>query len=167
MKEKLRKPIGELVTGRDPDEVTLKLKKLIEEINPPMVVAVGDYVSSKLHEHNVNVDIYVIDGRIERVKKSIDLVHFKNVYETVNEAGTISSSSAEKLHELIHSPEMWPAVLKIDGEEDLLGLAAILSAPDNAVVVYGQPKRGAVLVRVNKSVREKMIKIIHEASIAK
>lgn len=162
MKEKLRKPIGELVTGRDPDEVTVKLKKLIEETDPPIVVAVGDYVSSKLHEHNVNVDIYIIDGKIERVEKSIDLVRFKNVYEAVNEAGTISPPAAEKLHELIHSPEMWPAVLKIDGEEDLLGLAAILSAPDNTVVVYGQPKIGAVLVRVNEDVRERMIKILHE-----
>lgn len=165
MKERLRKPIGELVTGRDPDEVTFTLKKLIEEANPPLVVAVGDYVSSKLRQHDVRVDIFVIDGKIERVEKPADLLHIKGVHivEAVNEAGTISPSSAEKLHELMHSFEVWPAILKIDGEEDLIGLAAILSAPDNTVIVYGQPKKGAVLVRVSEAIREEMVEIIHGA----
>lgn len=163
MKNKLREPIGELVTGRDPDEVTEKLKQLIKNIEPFMVIAVGDFVSNKLHEHNVKVDIYIVDGKIERAEKPTRLPSLENIVESVNEAGTISPSSAEKLHELIHSPESWPVILKIDGEEDLLALAAILSSPENTVVVYGQPKKGAVIVRVDNRVKEKMVEIIRQA----
>ncbi len=160
MKERLREPIGELVTGGDPDEVTERLKKTIEEIKPPIVIAVGDYVSSKLHKHDVKVDIYIVDGKIERIGKPVEPVNLENIVESINEAGTISPSSSEKLHELIHSPEAWPIILKINGEEDLLALSAILSSPDNSVIVYGQPKKGAVLVRVDESIRRKMINII-------
>ncbi|MEM3398300.1 MAG: DUF359 domain-containing protein [Nitrososphaerota archaeon] len=165
MKNRLREPIGELVTGRDPDEVTRRLKQLIEDIKPPVVIAVGDYVSNKLYQHNIKVDIYVVDGRIERIEKPIHLTTLENVVESVNEAGTISPSSAEKLHQLIHSPESWPIVLKVKGEEDLLALAAILSSPENSVIVYGQPKKGAVLVRVNDQVRNKMVEIIRQSGI--
>ncbi|MCS7125746.1 MAG: DUF359 domain-containing protein [Aigarchaeota archaeon] len=163
MKEKVREPIGELIRGEDPDEVTLKLGKLIKEYNPPIVVAVGDYISSKLYQHKIRVDVYVIDGKIERVEKTSEIVGLMKVVETVNDAGTISPQSAEKLHSLIHSPEDWPIILKIDGEEDLLGLAAILSSPKNAIVVYGQPKKGAVLVRVSDDVKKKIIEIIGES----
>jgi len=162
MKENLREPIGELVTGRDHDEVTLRLKRMIEGIKPPIVIAVGDYISSKLYQHNVKVDIYIIDGKIERIEKPVDLVFLENIVESINEPGTISPSSARILHELIHSPEAWPIILKIDGEEDLLALSAILSSPDNSVVVYGQPKKGAVLVRVDEPIRRKMINIIQK-----
>jgi len=160
MKERLREPIGELVTGRDPDEVTERLKKIIEEIKPPIVIAVGDYISSKLHQHNVKVDIYIVDGKVERIEKPIELVNLENIVESINEAGTISPSSSEKLHELIHSPEAWPIIFKVNGEEDLLALSAILSSPDNAVIVYGQPKKGAVLVKLDESIRRKMINIL-------
>lgn len=163
MKNRLREPIGELVTGRDSDEVTRRLKQLIENIKPPIVIAVGDYVSNKLYQHNVKVDIYIIDGKIERIEKPIHLPNLENIVEAVNEAGTITPSSAEKLHELIHSPESWPVVLKIDGEEDLLALAALLSSPENSVIVYGQPKKGAVLVRVDDCVKRKMLKIIRQS----
>jgi uncharacterized protein (UPF0218 family) len=37
----------------------------------------------------------------------------------------------------------------VDGEEDLLTLVAVLYAPENAVVVYGQPYEGIVLVKVS------------------
>ena len=36
----------------------------------------------------------------------------------------------------------------VDGEEDLLALVAVLYAPQNSFVVYGQPHCGIVFVKV-------------------
>jgi uncharacterized protein (UPF0218 family) len=41
----------------------------------------------------------------------------------------------------------------VDGEEDLLTLAAVLFAPDKAFVVYGQPHEGVVVVKVTEEKR--------------
>jgi len=48
----------------------------------------------------------------------------------------------------------------VDGEEDLLTLVTVLSAPDDALVVYGQPHKGIVVVKVTKETREKMHRIM-------
>ncbi len=44
-------------------------------------------------------------------------------------------------------------ILLVDGEEDLLTLVAVLYAPENALVVYGQPNQGIVVVRVTSKKR--------------
>ena len=36
----------------------------------------------------------------------------------------------------------------VDGEEDLLTLIAVLYAPENSFVIYGQPHSGIVVVKV-------------------
>jgi uncharacterized protein (UPF0218 family) len=48
----------------------------------------------------------------------------------------------------------------VDGEEDLLTLVAVLSAPEHALVVYGQPHRGIVVVKVTEETRERMRRIV-------
>jgi uncharacterized protein (UPF0218 family) len=48
----------------------------------------------------------------------------------------------------------------VDGEEDLLALVAVLSAPEDALVVYGQPHVGIVVVKVTEETREKMRHIV-------
>lgn len=159
-KTKLREPVGELITGGSPDEVTAKIGEIIKKSSPPVVISVGDYVSSKLHEHKIRVDIYVIDGKVERAERPAGTLSSGTVLEAVNDAGTISPESAERLHTLIHSPEKWPAILRIAGEEDLLAAAAIISSPEGSVVVYGQPGKGAVVVRVNEQTRGKILEVI-------
>lgn len=51
-------------------------------------------------------------------------------------------------------------LLLVEGEEDLLTLAAILSAPDRALIIYGQPKKGSVIVKVGDKVRELAHKVL-------
>ena len=65
VREILRKPAGKLITG-SPREVAGKIKWIIESEKPPLVVAVGDYTSRILSENDVDVNLYIIDGRIER-----------------------------------------------------------------------------------------------------
>ena len=41
----------------------------------------------------------------------------------------------------------------MDGEEDLLAIPAILESPDNALIVYGQPSQGVVVVTASSEVK--------------
>ncbi|MEM4006505.1 MAG: DUF359 domain-containing protein [Nitrososphaerota archaeon] len=162
MKEKVRKPIGELIKDRYPDIVTIKLKNIIEESRPSLVVAVGDFTSSQLYKHSVNVDIYIVDEKIERRKTTLNIpMDNFNVIECVNEAGTISPDAVEKIDKVLREHKK-NTIIKVDGEEDLLTLAVILSAPENSIVIYGQPGEGAVIVKVSRELKEKMLEILRD-----
>jgi len=48
----------------------------------------------------------------------------------------------------------------VDGEEDLLTLVAVIQAPANSLVIYGQPHEGVVAIKVTAQTKKKMQKII-------
>ncbi|MCG3779568.1 MAG: hypothetical protein JW390_20152 [Nitrosopumilus sp.] len=48
-----------------------------------------------------------------------------------------------------------PVRLIVNGEEDLLVLPVCIHAPENSVVLYGQPNKGLVLVQINTEIRNK------------
>jgi hypothetical protein len=48
----------------------------------------------------------------------------------------------------------------VDGEEDLLALIAVLYAPENAFVVYGQPYEGIVVVKATATKKEEVAAIL-------
>ncbi len=48
----------------------------------------------------------------------------------------------------------------VDGEEDLLTLVAVLCAPENSLVVYGQPHEGIVVVKVTEKTKRKIRRIV-------
>ena len=50
----------------------------------------------------------------------------------------------------------------VDGEEDLLVLPVCLFAPENSVVMYGQPNEGLVIAEITDEVREKVQKIVNQ-----
>jgi len=161
-KELLRKPAGKLLTG-DPEDVSRKIKRMIELERPPLVIAVGDYTSEILRRHEVPINLYVIDGKIERRRIDLFKPEGMRIIKAVNEPGTLNPEAVAKLHELLKEKDLRKTVLIVDGEEDLLTLAAILSAPDRAIIVYGQPGEGSVVVKVEESVRKLALRIIEAA----
>ena len=50
--------------------------------------------------------------------------------------------------------------LEVRGEEDLLALVCIALAPEGAVVAYGQPDEGAVIVRVDRGAKGRVHDIL-------
>ena len=50
----------------------------------------------------------------------------------------------------------------VDGEEDLLVLPVCLFAPENSVVMYGQPNEGLVVAEITDEVRDKVQKIVNQ-----
>lgn len=151
----LKKPWGEIY----------KTKELIEKINGRKVISVGDICSHKLIDNGLIPHICIYDGISQRKKVDKKLKNFfENYYNKIilveNEAGTINPLAELSLISLIDS-EM-PGALNVKGEEDLLSLVAIIHLPKDYVVVYGQPRKGAVLVEYSKEIKEKAKKIYND-----
>jgi uncharacterized protein (UPF0218 family) len=82
----------------------------------------------------------------------------ENAIFVKNPPGTITEESWIAFQNALRQNGLTKIV--IDGEEDLLTIVAVLSAPINSFVIYGQPTEGIVVVKVNKENIKKMQKII-------
>jgi GTP-dependent dephospho-CoA kinase len=142
-----------------------KTQKLIEKINNRKVIAIGDICAHKLIEKDLIPHICIYDGLTQRKKVSSKLKNYfepfyKRIIIVENEAGTINPLAELSLKYLIESD--LPGAMNIKGEEDLLTLVAIMNLKQDYVIVYGQPKKGAVLVEYSEEIKEKAKKIYDE-----
>jgi GTP-dependent dephospho-CoA kinase len=141
LRVKLKEPFGTLILGT-PEQTMAKMKEILKN-KPPKLVSVGDTVSKNLVESKLNPDITVIDNICMRKKLPPSKFSGKTVY-VKNPPGTVTDEAVEALKRALEGKE--PVHLVVDGEEDLLTLVAVLFAPENSLVVYGQPCEGIVVV---------------------
>lgn len=151
--------MGLLITGSS--DVTMNtLRDLMAKERPSRIISVGDAVSKNMIIHNFPVDVLVVDNKVMR--KPIDpiLAEVDQTLYLKNPPGTLSEEAWVIIKEAL-SGEVRTRVL-VDGEEDLLTLVAVLCAPDNSVVVYGQPHEGIVVVKVTRKTRKKARQFVSE-----
>ena len=53
-----------------------------------------------------------------------------------------------------------PVRILVDGEEDLLVIPVCIHAPDYAIIMYGQPNEGLVVVKINEEIKKKTKSIL-------
>lgn len=157
LRGKLKKPIGTLIRGSF-DETMKKLKDLVKRENPPMMISVGDDVSKNLTKNNMFPKLSIVDNKVmRRTIQPIALTADKTLY-VKNPPGTITEEALATIQEALkHDGSV---KILVDGEEDLLTLAAALYAPENSFVVYGQPREGIVVVKVTNQKRITVTKIL-------
>lgn len=146
LRAKLKNPIGKLLIG-SPKQNMIKLKEIINKNKPFMIICVGDVVSRNTAKAKIPVDIRIIDNK--KMRKKIKPFKFKakRLFLVKNDPGTINLMSWKVIEEAINYKD---SLILVNGEEDLLALAAIALAPNGSIVVYGQPNLGIVVVEVNK-----------------
>jgi uncharacterized protein (UPF0218 family) len=145
LRTKFKEPFGTLIQGTF-EETMAKMKELLEKEKPPRVISVGDIVSRNLHEHNIHPQLTIIDHKFLRYKTMPEKTTTEKTLHVNNPKGTITQEAITAIKEALKKNEHKHIV--IDGEEDLLTLIAVLYAPENALVVYGQPYSGIVIVKV-------------------
>ncbi|MGD6933066.1 MAG: GTP-dependent dephospho-CoA kinase family protein [Candidatus Bathyarchaeia archaeon] len=150
LRVKLKEPFGILVKGSF-DQTMAKMRE-IKTQNPPKIISVGDTVTKNLHDYKIPPDLAIIDNQCMR-KKFQPTIYTSKAVNVKNPQGTITQEAVEAIKEALKSAENIHIV--VDGEEDLLTLVAVLYAPENAVVVYGQPYEGIVLVKVSPEKKAK------------
>jgi len=128
--------------------------------------SVGDVVSRSLLERGMRPHVVIYD---EKTHRSVcepfpsDLLRGYSLYTAENPAGVITEEAYSLLKRLISRSE--DSAVKILGEEDLLGLVVIDLAPVNSAVLYGQPGRGIVLVRVDERYKSMVRSILQRAEV--
>lgn len=165
LREELRKPLGKIFKGGE-DELEKTAKKILyyfKSLKSPLVISVGDIVTVSLLTVGFDPHLKIVDFKARRKDIRAKYNDEQEMFARYNlraaasklypnQPGTINRGSTERLRELIKKAlykkeKSW---LVVDGEEDLLALPAILFAPLESLVLYGQMDLGVVAVTVTE-----------------
>jgi uncharacterized protein (UPF0218 family) len=157
LRAKFKEPFGVLIQGSFAETMG-KMENMVEREKPPKIVSVGDTVSRNLHEHQINPQLSITDNKLRRKRIQPRVFAGKNVVHVENPQGTITEEAITAIKESLESNER--VHISVDGEEDLLTLVAVLYAPENSLVVYGQPFEGIVVVKVTSEKKAEAMEIL-------
>ncbi len=113
----------------------------------PKLVCVGDVVSSYCSNSGVDNLVLVVDGKTRRTREAPRLlVEDAVVVKVSNPPGGLTPEAIDVVHRCVSSTGR--CIIIVEGEEDMMALPAIASAPEGSIVTYGVPGVGAAIIRV-------------------
>ncbi len=135
--EDIRKPKGSLIDGprQLPDP---------SEFEDSGIVVIGDTAFSNLVKFGYPISVAILDFKAKR-----EALHYtvnfdeKTIIEavpaipTLNKPSTISTYSWFSI--MVAYVQKTSTIIRVFGEEDLLGFPATILAPDDALIIYGDP----------------------------
>ena len=155
LREDLKIPLGDLI-----NDIDVNNKNIQTKINPKSVlITVGDRTTENMLQLGLKPQIQIIDGlekRNQRIVSTDDAVNTN--LSCRNPPGEITKESIQVIQKAFSSEP--PVRITVDGEEDLLVLPVCIAAPENSVVMYGQPNEGLVIVHITPEIRAKVQKIL-------
>jgi len=155
LRDQLKNPLGNLVSDNDPNKENI-IKKITAE---SIVITVGDRTTENILQLGLKPQIQIIDGlekRNQRIAPIDDTINTK--LSCRNPPGEITEESIQIIKKAFSSEP--PVRIVVDGEEDLLVVPVCIFAPENSIVMYGQPNEGLVIVRITPEIRAKVQKIL-------
>ncbi|VVB67861.1 Phosphopantetheine adenylyltransferase [Candidatus Norongarragalina meridionalis] len=148
MRITLRRPFGRLFAS------AAEASGFIRRAKPTKLVLVGDSTSRVLAK--MKPDVCVMDGKIMR--KKVPRIRFgEKTIGVRNPAGKVTRPLLSALRNALRGGRV---LVSVAGEEDLAVLPAVLFAPLGSLVVYGQPKRGLVIVAVDEAKKQQALGIL-------
>ncbi|MCJ7444354.1 MAG: GTP-dependent dephospho-CoA kinase family protein [Methanotrichaceae archaeon] len=160
LRSDLKNPLGLLCKGEG--------RKCISDMATELkaarkIVAVGDMTAFYLLEASMMPDIAIVDNKTKRLPAPDHVLNRLQIdsYKTIkvrNPPATLTKELMDLIKDSMNREERLKLV--VEGEEDLATLPAILYAPLGAVVIYGQPEEGSVLVRVTNEKKEQIKNIM-------
>ena len=155
LRDHLKNPLGNLIRDDDPNKENIIKKNSAESI----IITVGDKTTENLLQLGINPQVQIIDGLEKRNKRlaPTDIAINTNL-SCKNPPGEITEESTQVIQKAFSCK--LPVRITVDGEEDLLVLPVCMSAPENSVVMYGQPNEGLVIIHITPEIRAKVQKIL-------
>ena len=149
LREQLKIPLGILLPESQADKTNVQ-KHLSEN---SYVISVGDRTTEKMIDFGLIPSLQIIDGQEKREKRKPPKLEDTAELIVENPAAEITSQSISVIRKALALQP--PVRLFVIGEEDLLVLPVCVYAPENAVVLYGQPNEGLVIVKITSEIRNK------------
>lgn len=160
LRRKLKEPLGTLIQG--PFLQTMKsLRDIVEKEKPHCIISVGDTVSRNLVKSRILPQLSIIDNVCMR--KKVEQRTPPAVDQTVyvkNPQATITQEAITAIKDALNSNARTRIV--VEGEEDLLTLIAVMYAPEDSLIIYGQPCEGIVAIRVTPRKKAEITGILNE-----
>ena len=167
VKKILRTPLGIAIFERE-DKSIKKLKILLDEFKPKLLITVGDVVSQNVINGGLHPNLSIIDYRTKRIKRKTPIIRFFDIiYNIENPPSTISPKAWETIDKAINdSIESKKVLIVVEGEEDLLAIPSVMDSPENSFILYGQPSDAMVVIISTQHVKNALGKFIVEEIIA-
>ena len=155
LRDQLKNPLGNLIKDNDIDK-----ENIIKEISAESVlITVGDRTTENMLQLGLKPQIQIIDGLEKRNQRVVPIDDAVNTNLSCrNPPGEITEESIQVIQKAFSSES--PVRITVDGEEDLLVLPVCIFAPENSVVMYGQPNEGLVVVNITPEIQAKVQKIL-------
>jgi broad-specificity NMP kinase len=143
MRNELREPYGELFKD---------LKKAVSYMKGADIVAVGDEACYTLHSAGITPDVLIVDGKIRRkpTDKTVDVKC--QTISAKNETGYISNDLWKAVDRALKAEK--PVMVRVDGEEDMAVLPAVILGREGSCVIYGLFDRGVCVVKIDDDSRK-------------
>lgn len=121
------------------------------------LISIGDETTNNLLKAGSVPKIGIIDNIIERNISNHNIKYDALTLNTLNPPGTITDDLSSTVKKAFSLSDKHNILIVVDGEEDLAVIPCVLMAPENSIILYGQPGEGIVLVeadKVKKKVKE-------------
>jgi uncharacterized protein (UPF0218 family) len=161
LRSKLARPLGRFFTTKE-----VKGKVFAQLVSDaPMVITVGDRVTETVYGLGITPDVQVVDGRERRKTREPPDVPYARLVEVENPPGVLTDEAIEGVRSALRGKK--PARVLVKGEEDLVAIPVIALAPVTAVVFYGQPGEGIVVVKAVNRAKARSRGILAQMGISK
>ena len=158
LRDQLKKPFGILLL--DSDTTRINISKNI----PPgaFIITVGDATTEKMIRFGFNPSLQIVDSLEKRSKRDLPERKTETILTCTNPAAEITQESVSIIQKAFGMAP--PVRIIVLGEEDLLVLPVAIHAPNNSVILYGQPNEGLVIVHVTEEIRNRARSIMSSMS---
>ena len=152
LREQLKTPLGILLKDTSKENI---LNHLTEN---SFIITVGDATTEKMLKFNLIPSLSIIDGFEKRKKRNPPSGNATKLF-CDNPAGEISIQSINTIKDALKTKP--PVQIMVNGEEDLLVIPVCVYAPQNAIILYGQPNEGLVIVKITQEIRNKTQELLN------
>jgi uncharacterized protein (UPF0218 family) len=150
LRDQMKIPLGILI----PENQTKKeeIQKHLSENS--YIITVGDRTTEKMINFDLIPSLQIIDGQEKREQREPPKLEDATELTVDNPAAEITPQSVDVIKKAFDMKS--PVRIFVNGEEDLLVLPVCIHAPENAIVMYGQPHEGLVIVKITPEIRNKV-----------
>ncbi len=158
LRDKLKQPLGFLV--KDKETTRENLLRLIPQ--NAFLITVGDATTEKMIKYDMVPSLQIVDYLEKRNKRQLPKGEVTTLLQCENPPAQITNQAIDVIKNAFQKNP--PVRIVVDGEEDLLVLPVVKYAPENSIVLYGQPNEGLVIVTVDMETRKRAESVLSQMS---